>query len=68
MAKDVVGKFTGVFPTETKCLVVDVTLTLTLTAVENVLGKFTGKVSTMCRPAAGELETEDRVLEMVSRG
>ena len=71
MAKDVVGKFTGVFPTETDGFVVDSTLTdfvVDEKAVKNVLGKFTGKVSTMCRPAAGELETEDRVLEMVSRG
>ena len=71
MAKDVVGKFTGGFPTETKCLVVDVTLTdfvVEERAVENVLGKFTGIVSTVCRPSAGELETEGGVLEMVSRG
>ena len=70
MAKAVVGKFTAVFPTETKGLVVDVTLTdfvVEERAVENVLGKFTGMVSTVCRPAAGELETEGGVLEMVSR-
>ena len=64
------GKFTGVFPTEPDDFVVDSTLTdfvVEEKAVKNVLGKFTGMVSTVCRPAAGELETEGGVLEMVSR-
>ena len=65
MAKDVVGKITGMFPT-----VVDSTLTdfvVEEKAVKIVLGKFTGMVSNVCRPAAGELKTEGGVLEMVSR-
>ena len=71
MAKDVVGKITGVFPTESDGFVVDSTLTdfvVDEKPIKNVLGKFTGIVSTVCRPAAGELETEGRVFEMVSRG
>ena len=66
LSKDVVGKFAGVFPKEAEGLVVDVTLidfVVEERTVENVLGKFTGMVSTVYRPAAGELETKGEVLE-----